>query len=375
MQIKLDYRLVLHLVMLYPLSLAIISAFGKEPFFITAPYFLVVMMLMIFSLLYKKNFKFRTWELIQLSLTTLLFVLSLINFSFVRYSLPILFIAYIIVLQIFLSTYSIKIKYHNFKYFRHYFIFYILLSLVFVIFQLIKSKGEFRFEGFLGSPTVFSAFIVLFYILALKNFKSFRLKFIWYIIVLGFVLLSKTRLMLLITLVLPILFFSIDFWKLSLKKVLLVITLILLFLYPAYKTVVDYFPNLVTMRYDKDDDKSYQLRYYLYSITQEDFLKQDLVNTFLGQGNEHSRLFVLNELGIDLYPHNDFIRIINDWGILGALLFFILIYRYGIKTKISLMVAILYLIQFYSNLIFNLFFISVLIIVSTLYTSNTEKNK
>jgi hypothetical protein len=181
--------------------------------------------------------------------------------------------------------------------------------------------------------------------------------------------------MLLITLVLPILFFSIDFWKLSLKKILLVTTLILLFLYPAYKTVVDYFPNLVTMRYDKGDDKSYQLRYYLYSITQEDFLRQDLVNTFLGQGNEHSRLFVLNELGIDLYPHNDFIRLINDWGILGALLFFILIYRYGIKTKISLMVAILYLIQFYSNLIFNLFFISVLIIVSTLYTSNTEKIK
>jgi len=347
----------------------------RSLFFITAPYFLVVILLMIFSLLYKKNFKLRTWEFIQLSLASLLFVISLINFSFVRYSLPILFIVYIIVLQIFLSTYSTKINHHNFKYFRHYFIFYILLSLVFVVFQLIKFKGEFRFEGFLGSPTVFSAFIVLFYILALENFKSLRQKFIWYIIVLVLVLLSKTRLMLLITLVLPILFFSIDFWKLSLKKILLVTTLILLFLYPAYKTVVDYFPNLVTMRYDKGDDKSYQLRYYLYSITQEDFLRQDLVNTFLGQGNEHSRLFVLNELGIDLYPHNDFIRLINDWGILGALLFFILIYRYGIKTKISLMVAILYLIQFYSNLIFNLFFISVLIIVSTLYTSNTEKIK
>src|SRR5690606_18503235 len=103
-----------------------------------------------------------------------------------------------------------------------------------------------------------------------------------------------------------------------------------------------------------------------YSLTQDDFFKQDFVTQLLGQGNEHSRLLVKRTLKEDIYPHNDFIRIVNDWGFLGGIIFFIVIFRYGTRSKIALMIAIIYLIQFYSNLVFNLFLFSILMGVSIL---------
>ena len=83
-----------------------------------------------------------------------------------------------------------------------------------------------------------------------------------------------------------------------------------------------------------------------------------------GKGNEYSRLLVKDILNKDLFPHNDFYRIIIDWGFLGSLVFFVYVYRIAKQNTASLMISILYLILFYSNMIFNLFIISILILVS-----------
>lgn len=366
MSIKLDYSVFFHLVMLYPFALSIFTAIGKDPFFITAPYFLAVMIFLIVVILFRKKISFNLWEITQLFLAALLILVSIYNFSTIRYSLPILFTVYIFILQIFLTKYSKKVNYTDFKYFKHYFFFYIFLSVFFILLPLSPTQQVFRFEGFLGSPTVYSAYLVLLYILAIQSFKSLKEKLFWYLIVLTLVFLSKTRLILLLMLFLPLLFFAIETLKLSLKKIFLITFIILLFLYPAYKVVVDYFPNLVTIRYQIGKDKSYDLRLYLYTITQDNFLMQPWETKILGQGNEHSRLLVKRNIGLDIYPHNDFIRLINDWGVLGGFLFFIFIFRYGVNSKIALMVAIIYLIQFYSNLVFNLFLISILMSISNL---------
>lgn len=374
MKIKLDYKIFFHLVLIYPFLLAIITALGKEPFFITAPFFTFILLILAFITLYRKNFSFNKWEITQLVLLTLIILISIYNFSTIRYSLPILFTSYIFVLQLFLSKYSSSVHYTDFEHFKKYLFFYLGLSLFFIIVPITPAQQIFRFEGFLSSPTVYSAFLVLLFILAEPSFKSNRNKLIWYLIVFLFVFLSKTRLVLLLMIILPFLYYSIEKWKLSIKKIFLSTLFVLLFLYPAYSLVVEYFPNLVTMRYQEGRDKSFDLRFYLYRLTQDDFLKQDVKEKLIGQGNEHSRLFIKKKFNADLYPHNDFIRLTNDWGILGFSIFLLAIYKYGTRSKTALLIAIMYLIQFYSNLVFNMFLISILIAVSTLsVTKNIPK--
>jgi O-antigen ligase len=366
MKLNLDYKIFFHLVMIYPFLLAVITVLGKEPFFITAPYFTFILAVLVFVILFSKKLFLNKWEIIQLVLLTLLIGVTIYNFSTVRYSLPILFAVYLLALQLFLSKYSSSVQYTDFPYFKLYLFFYLGLSLFFILVPLTPAQRIFRFEGFLGSPTVYSAFLVLLYILAQSSFKKNRNKLLWYAIVFLFVFLSKTRLVLILMIVLPLLYLAIDKWKFSLKKIFVMVFLVLVFLYPAYAVVIEYFPNLVTIRYESGKDRSYNLRYYLYKITQEDFLKQETKEKLLGQGNEHSRLLVRKRLKADIYPHNDFIRILNDWGIIGFIIFALIIYRYSSRSKVALLVGIMYLIQFYSNLVFNMFLISILVAVATL---------
>lgn len=366
MKLKLDYRIFFHLVMIFPFLLAVFTVFGYSPFFITAPYFTIILGVLGFVVLFRQKIYFNIWEISQLIILVLLTAFTVYNFSSIRYSLPILFVVYLFVLQLFLSKYSSSIHYTDFKYFKHYLFFYLALSLFFIIVPITPAQRVFRFEGFMGSPTVYSAFLVIVYILAMPSFKKNQNKIIWYGIVFLFVLLSRTRLVLILMVILPVLYVAIDKWKFSLRRIFVSVFLVLFFLYPVYAVVVEYFPNIVSMRYEGGRDKSYDLRFYLYKLNQEDFLKQDIKGMLLGQGNEHSRLLVKKTFRVDLYPHNDFLRILNDWGIIGFLLFTILIYRYAVRSKIALLIAIMYLVQFYSNLVFNMFLISILVAVATL---------
>lgn len=366
MKINADFRLFFHIVLIFPFFLGVVTATGREPFFITPPFFILFMGLLGVLIISRKVNMISKWGLIQTAMISLLVIVSLYNFSSFRYSLPIVFTIYLLVSHVFLSHYSHSFHFSDFKYFKHYFIFYILLSVFFILIPLGPVQKFSRFDGFLGSPTVYSAFLVLLYMLAVPQLKSIYLKILLYLIVFTFVLLSKTRLVLILMIALPFLYFAIDRFKLGLKKIFLVTLLVMIFLYPAYKVVIEYFPELVTIRYKKGEDRSYDLRFYLYSLSQDDFLKQDIITQLLGQGNEHSRLLVKRKLNEDIYPHNDFIRIISDWGLLGGLIFFIIIFRYGTRSKIALMIAIIYLIQFYSNLVFNLFLVSILMGVSIL---------
>lgn len=372
MKIRADFVLYFHAVLLFPLLLAIITATGREPFFITAPYFSGFLGLMILIIFGRKRSWVSLYDIVQIVLLCLLVIVACYNFSSLRYSLPILFTLYLLVSHIFLAHSAKSAVISDFRYFKHYFIFYLALSLFFILVPLGPVQKFSRFDGFLGSPTVYSAFLVLLYMLALPQLRSVWLKVFFYGVVFTFVLLSKTRLVLILMIVLPFLYLVIERFNLGLGKILLVTLLIMIFLYPAYSIVTEYFPELVTIRYKKGEDRSYDLRFYLYSLTEHDFLKQDFKTQLLGQGNEHSRLLVKRILNEDIYPHNDFIRIINDWGILGALIYFVIIFRYATKSKLAILVAIIYLIQFYSNLIFNLFLISILLGVSIM--SNKESS-
>src|SRR5690606_14632303 len=99
-------------------------------------------------------------------------------------------------------------------------------------------------------------------------------------------------------------------------------------------------------------------------ILQTDFLNGSIWEMLFGKGNEYSRLLVYERFSQDLFPHNDFIRIIIDWGIIGGGAFFYFLYRLSKRNLTALFISILYMILFYSNMIFNLYIISILIIIS-----------
>jgi len=82
-----------------------------------------------------------------------------------------------------------------------------------------------------------------------------------------------------------------------------------------------------------------------------------------GKGNEYSRRFIENLMEIDLMPHNDYMRILIDWGFLGFVIFSFLLYKLAVKNNYTLFVALVYMILFYSNLVFNIFLISILILM------------
>jgi hypothetical protein len=235
-----------------------------------------------------------------------------------------------------------------------------------------------RFVGFTASPTTFSGILVVVFILVDVTLKPLsRTRLILLFIVLLFVYLSKTRLILLFLIVYPFLVFFIKKKAVSLGLVFLVVFTTLFFVYALYGWVIERFPELVTLRYEDARDASFGLRYQMYKVVELDFYSGTIWEILFGKGNEYSRLLIIENMGKDFFPHNDFIRIINDWGIVGASAFFIFLYRISKKNITGLLVSLLYLILWYSNMIFNLFLISILIIASFQLVSkeNLELNR
>ncbi|MFD2563563.1 O-antigen ligase family protein [Aquimarina rubra] len=184
-----------------------------------------------------------------------------------------------------------------------------------------------------------------------------------YVVVLYLVYLTKTRLILLFLLVYPLLRVLMNYKKwFTIKRVFVIFLMTTLFIYFLYTRVTEWFPSLVTLRYENSQDSSFNLRFYLYSLIEDNFINGNWIERMLGKGNEFSRNFIRAKFDHDLMPHNDYIRILNDWGVVGFLLFIYFFYKIGTKNKNTLFVSLVFMLLFYSNMIFNLFMISILII-------------
>jgi O-antigen ligase len=147
------------------------------------------------------------------------------------------------------------------------------------------------------------------------------------------------------------------------KRVYLLFLLTTISVYPLYGVVTNMFPTLVSIRYEEGSrDKSFGLRLYLNNALSEDYKKGTVVQKAFGKGNEYSRNFVKDLFKFDIFPHNDFLRILTDWGLLGVLIFMYLLYLFAIKNTDSLYISLIYILLFYSNMVFNIFIISLLII-------------
>jgi len=374
LKIKLTNKILFVLILLYPIILGFIYAFNVSPFFITAPYFSIIIFLILIRLIQKRKIYIPKKSIIDVLLCLFIVLISLLNYSSIRYSLPIFFAIYIFVFQL----YTVFVATDSYKGTTKAFLFsYLVLSIIFYgVFDFTQMAIGDRFIGFTGSPTTYAAVMAMIYILVDKYLINYFYKRLFlYLLIFLFVLLSKTRLVILFLIIYPVLFYFINKKKFTYSSVFIVAFLILFFVYPIYTIVVDVFPELVTMRYEDKRDASFGLRNHLYNLVQTDFQKGSLWELLFGKGNEHSRLLIHDVYSMDLFPHNDFIRVLNDWGIVGGGVFFIYLLRLAKNNIVALMVSILYMILFYSNMIFNLFIISILILVSLDHDTKISKDE
>ena len=361
--------------MVYPLMLGLIYLFNITPFFITAPYFFLVLCILTALIIQKKKLTFKKVESVNLILLLLLIFISIFNFTTIRYSLPVLFCVYLFILYLYLVSILKNPGLLNKKLMLIFFWIYVLMSVFFVLFLDFThmAVGD-RFIGFTGSPTTYAAILTAVFIMIDSRMKKLSfLRIAVFVSVVFFVYLSKTRLILLFLLLYPLLLVLLDKRRVPYSFVFLSFFIVLFFLYEVYEVVVIYFPELITLRYEDARDASFGLRYYLYLMVEADFNSGTVWEMIFGKGNEYSRLLVERHIGQDIYPHNDFIRLMNDWGILGCSLYMIFLFRVSIVNKTSLLISLLYLILFYSNLVFNLFLVTALILAAHQQVYNNPK--
>ena len=363
MKLKFGYNTIISLIFLYPILLGVIFFFGINPFAITAPYFFFLLLVFLLRVFSDPELRLGKEHLINILLLISLTLIICLNFSSVRYSMPILFAFFCLSLHLYLAVFNpLPTKNKGIILSRFLYI-YLALSCGFLLLDHAHMEVGSRYMGFTGSPTTYAGILSTIYILwDLGQSKVTSKRIIIFFLIVLFVFLSKTRLVLIFMALSPLLLFFIRFKTLNYSWVFLIFFAILFFLYPLYDIVVERFPQLVTIRYEDARDASFGLRHFLYQLISDDFNSGTTMQVLFGNGNEMSRLLVIDETGKDLFPHNDFVRLIYDWGIIGAILFSIFLYRISTKNIFTLMISLLYLILFYSNMVFNLFLISILII-------------
>lgn len=365
MKINIGNDFLLKAILVYPILLASLFLFDLDSFVITAPYFFLVLIVLFTAVVLQNRLVFKIKNSVNVILTVMLVAVSLINFSTLRFSLVILFSVYLFVIHLFLSVVFSEGFHINKKLLDKFFISFLLCSFFFLFLDHSYMLVGNRYMGFTGSPTTFSGILVTVFIVLDATLSPFGKKRLLYIfLVLLFVYLSKTRLVLLFFATYPLLYFLVKRKALNFGTVFLVFFGVLFFVYVLYGLVIEKFPELITLRYKDARDASFGLRFELYKIIESDFYSGNIWEILFGKGNEHSRLLIIQEKGKDLFPHNDFVRVINDWGVIGAMTFFILLYRLAVKNITSLFISLLYLILWYSNMVFNLFLISILLITA-----------
>ena len=185
------------LVLLYPIILSIPNLFGVSSFFLTSPYFFGLFCLMSIFLFLRIKIPLHRYFILLIGLL----LISLYNFSTLRYSLPIFYISYIIVSMTFLNL--LRKKSIDFGEIPIIFFIYLILSMPFLFLENGWDETN-RFVGFVGSPTVYAGIMVSLYVIIAEKWKTTSPTFILItMVVFCLVFLSKTRLVLIFIVLFP----------------------------------------------------------------------------------------------------------------------------------------------------------------------------
>lgn len=254
--------------------------------------------------------------------------------------------------------------------------FLLFLSTILLFVSSRYSLGEqSRFLGFSISPTVFAVVVEAIMILGLLTFKTKQHRILIIICTLLFVVLSKTRLNLILFLFIPFIPL-IERRSKSFRFVVLVIfSLALILIYPLYDLLLQtgVFSEFLGLRYHDGRDASFGLRNSLFFLGVNIISESSSLQFLFGHGAEFSRLAIIEVYNKDLKIHNDFIVILIDYGLVFTLYFLFKIIQIGARNTYSFLAVILYFISFYHNMVLSIFLL--LIIYYTSSSADDQKMK
>lgn len=310
-----------------------------------------------------------------LILSILLFLISSLNWTGFSNSKPIIwtFFCFQLMLLMSIDKRSIVIKTKSIK---------ILIWIILIINYLMLLFPNFylngRFRGFAISPTVLSVVFEGYVILGLYFFKT-RTKYLYFILVAFLVWKTETRINFLFLIMIPMIFLLFKNIRNKRIKFFFVIIFIVftILIYPLYGFILQSefvsFLKFGERVSENGNDSSFNLRFHLFIVAIEYLSNLSYIEMLLGSGSETLRRIIEVDQGYDLLPHNDYLRILIDFGGLFITLYLIFLYKIALKNVFCFLFFILYLFTFYHNMVYS-FFIPTLLILFSRVKHENDKN-
>ncbi|MGX5078347.1 O-antigen ligase family protein [Enterobacter mori] len=225
-----------------------------------------------------------------------------------------------------------------------------------------------RYKGFSLSPTHYSVYALCAVIFCLQCIRSKCVKAIYIILLVYFIYRSETRLALAV-LVLIFVFYYFDRITLALRG-FAAFTVIAMFSlsYLVYSLITKY-TDIFTIRYAGGEDKSYEARTLIQGHVLDEWQNSSLSQYIFGHGAESARNMLIEIYGYDIMPHNDFLKLLYDFGFIGFIFFIFAIFKYGKNNLMTLSFLTVYISAFYHNMAYSLFAISMMIVLNS-YKNN-----
>ncbi|HEY0655297.1 MAG TPA: O-antigen ligase family protein [Chryseosolibacter sp.] len=351
----------LTLMLIYPLLLSV--PFLQESvgvslniYYFTIPFFL----LFVITLATKQEIKILRENLIDCIIVFLLLLLTVTRFVG-SLTFPVVFFATLLMCTLLFNNLKGKVSHGTVG----------ALTLLYVVASgvALLSPSNFenlgRFSGFAISASVYSTFLTTVYIVYVyAGNGSRKKKVLLYIIFLLLIFATETRLNLVFFLMLPFLFWV---WGrpplrfISLAGFILALNMI----YPLYAVFSEESNVITTYRYEDGRDASFELRYSLFKTVYSHFKSLSLPEKIFGAGPEKARHLIIQTYDYDHMPHQDFVRLLYDFGIAGVSLFVILLVRNALRNEVSFCLTFLYFISFFHNMVYNLLIVLLILFFSS----------
>lgn len=252
-----------------------------------------------------------------------------------------------------------------------YIVLFITLSVVFFMFDSAYIDDGERYKGFAMSPTHFSVYALCTSVIAYNSFLQKKNVIICFVAFSLLIFFSETRLSLLVFILITSIFLFSEHIKKHLKLYFVMLFLFFSLSYPIYGVIYQY-TKVVSLRYEGDADKSFDSRLLIQQVIFDEFSRAEEKDLLLGHGAEAARNRLIQFYGQDVMPHNDYIRIIYDYGLLGFTLFVMLLYFLSTKNIYTLSFSAIYLSSFYHNMAFSLYVIAMIIISGKIFECNNK---
>lgn len=207
---------------------------------------------------------------------------------------------------------------------------------------------DIRFSGFSPTPTTFTTYLLLVFVIYFFTETS-RIKLLISVLpTLYFVLISQTRIsMILLAMILAIRFFHI-FVSSNLKLCFSVVLILAMSLYPI-STMIGENVNF-TNRYENKTDYSRLTRLALFNNQLDALANENIFQLTFGNGIRSANKVGFGYLEDDIDQHNDFFTLVYEYGILFFLIFIFLLCRLC-NSPFALAVLAIYFFSFYHNML------------------------